>query len=336
VTASNDTATTPLVKYIYLDVVGFSNGRSAQAQAYIVANLNTIVLQAVQEVTTKSTLPSIWEGLAKSAVMGNIGSIEEVLYFPTGDGLCIALLNPLLPLDTPLTIALRILGKVLEHNMGREDNQRQFMVRIGINQNHDVLLRDINQRPNMAGAGINIAQRVMDFADASQILVSQSTYDILGYQEMYMEAFRPFRDTIKHGRVLNVYQYIGTDHPGLDTFVPTRWRPKAQPTIDRLLTLYEGHWFAYAQLHRRKFEELTRAEGSSMHSITILLHFLAQDAVDKAEAPPYSSSPKRTFGDNDVPLSERVAHYQNIATSDFWVLWDYSYMLSQSLGRVFS
>ena len=44
--------------------------------------------------------------------------------------------------------------------------------RIGLNLGPVRLVRDLNGRPNIIGDGINVAQRVMAFADAGQILVS--------------------------------------------------------------------------------------------------------------------------------------------------------------------
>lgn len=54
---------------------------------------------------------------------------------------------------------------------------------MGINTNADNLVTDINGARNLAGAGINIAQRVMDSADGNQILVSHSVYDTLRDRE---------------------------------------------------------------------------------------------------------------------------------------------------------
>jgi hypothetical protein len=50
-------------------------------------------------------------------------------------------------------------------------------VRIGVNLGPVRLVKDINGQPNIVGDGINVAQRVMGFADPGQILVSRSYYD---------------------------------------------------------------------------------------------------------------------------------------------------------------
>jgi len=52
-------------------------------------------------------------------------------------------------------------------------------VRVGINLGPVRLVKDINGQPNIIGDGINVAQRVMSFAEPGQILVSRSYYDIM-------------------------------------------------------------------------------------------------------------------------------------------------------------
>jgi class 3 adenylate cyclase len=52
-------------------------------------------------------------------------------------------------------------------------------IRIGINLGPVRLVRDINGHPNIVGDGINVAQRIMSFAQPGQILVSRSYYDVV-------------------------------------------------------------------------------------------------------------------------------------------------------------
>jgi len=82
------------VKYIFLDIVGFSHNRSVQAQASIIANLNGIVRDAAQPFLATNS-PTLVEAFTRPALTLAIGTAAEVLYFPTGDGICIAMVNPL-------------------------------------------------------------------------------------------------------------------------------------------------------------------------------------------------------------------------------------------------
>ena len=52
-------------------------------------------------------------------------------------------------------------------------NHPELQVRMGIHSGPVNEISDLNQQANVAGAGINIAQRVMDCGDAGHILVSR-------------------------------------------------------------------------------------------------------------------------------------------------------------------
>ncbi len=186
-------------KYIFLDVVGFTQSRGVEVQADIISALNSIVRDSV----TAHNIPT-----------------DRIIYIPTGDGICIALLNVESPLDTHMKIAIDIIERVQKHNSATESEMRKFQVRIGVNENTDNIVTDINGRPNMAGAGINMAARIMDKADGNQILVGRSVYDRLGYREKYVSAFRSYQATVKHGAILDVYQLVAEGHSGLNTEEP--------------------------------------------------------------------------------------------------------------------
>ena len=55
----------------------------------------------------------------------------------------------------------------------------ELALRIGINLGPLRIVKDVNGQPNMLGDGINVAQRVMSFAEPNQILVSRSYYEIV-------------------------------------------------------------------------------------------------------------------------------------------------------------
>lgn len=191
------------IKYVYLDVEGFTNERSVEAQADIVDVLNGVVLGALDDLKIIS---------------------DSRILLPTGDGICIALLGAANDLHLHLRLALRILTRLHAYNAGQPSEQRRFRLRIGINQNIDNLVTDINGRPNVAGAGVNVAQRIMSVADGNQIMVAATVFDNLRYRERYTSDFREYKATVKHAVQLAVYQYIGTSE-GLDTQVPRAFSP---------------------------------------------------------------------------------------------------------------
>src|SRR6476659_9437513 len=89
-----------------------------------------------------------------------------------------------------------------------KDNKR-LRVRLGIHRGPVSGVVDVNERTNVAGAGINLAQRVMDCGDAGHILVSRHVAEDLAEYERW----RPFLHDIgtfevKHGvrvSVTNLY-----------------------------------------------------------------------------------------------------------------------------------
>jgi len=209
------------VKYIFLDVVAYTK-RTIEAQCDIITTLNKIVKDTVDEL-------SIGEG--------------SVIYIPTGDGICIALVDATLPYDIHVSIAKDILSRLWMHNQFEEDKSRKFEVRIGINQSDDNLVKDINDRENVTGGGINNARRIMDLADGSQILVSSTVYDILHLREKYLNAFAKYAAPVKHGLVLDVYQLVKADIEGLNVNPPSTFATprKPEPKLPKLTAYYFAH-----------------------------------------------------------------------------------------------
>src|SRR5256714_12005532 len=79
----------------------------------------------------------------------------KLLRLPTGDGA--ALVFRTTP-EAPVLCALEISKELKKHS--------ELHVRMGIHSGPVNEVTDINEQANIAGAGINIAQRVMDCADA--------------------------------------------------------------------------------------------------------------------------------------------------------------------------
>ncbi len=275
-------------KYIFIDVVGFSK-RSAEAQSDIVRAFNRIVHTVLENF--------------------EIISDNDRILIPTGDGMCIALIASDLVFDIHICIALEILHALQRHNRETKDPNRKFDVRIGINQNTDILVTDINNRSNVAGAGINMASRVMDKADGSQILVSEAVHFQLQPSEHYMNAFQEFSATGKHNIRFRVYQYVAENIPGLDVTIPSAFRPSKSevPTLPEETAYY----MAEAILHKA---DISRLKGSGKANV-VLFGFLALDRYHSKKTPDYISGTgpiTKDFGSFD----EQFAYYN---TQDFYV-----------------
>jgi adenylate cyclase len=131
----------------------------------------------------------------------------KLLRLPTGDGGALVFLTT--P-EAPVACALEV-SKALR-------NHPDLRVRMGIHSGPVKEVTDLSEQANIAGAGINIAQRVMDCADAGHILLSKHVADDL---EQYGR-WRPLLHElgtceVKHGATLaivNLYSdEIGNPEP---------------------------------------------------------------------------------------------------------------------------
>ena len=157
-----------------------------------------------------------------SEAIGDVPVAERII-LDTGDG---AAINFLGDVEAALNAALRLRASLLAEDPYLEP---PLLVRIGINLGPVRLVRDINGQPNIVGDGINVAQRIMGFADPSQILVSRSYYDAvsrLSPQYPGMFHYQGSR-TDKHVREHEIYA-IG--YPGDYT---TRHMPIEQNRLQR-------------------------------------------------------------------------------------------------------
>jgi hypothetical protein len=111
----------------------------------------------------------------------------------TGDGAAVTFLGD--P-EGALFCGLAVLDKVGE-----------LPVRMGINLGPVSLMKDINGLDNVVGDGINVAERVMSFADQGQVLVSRSFYEVVSLlTKDYSELFRKEESrTDKHDRAHELY-----------------------------------------------------------------------------------------------------------------------------------
>jgi TolB-like protein/class 3 adenylate cyclase/Tfp pilus assembly protein PilF len=85
----------------------------------------------------------------------------ELIRVPTGDGMALVFLHS--P-EEPVRCALEISKALQDHP--------SIQVRMGIHSGPVGQVTDVNDRTNIAGAGINVAQRVLDCGDAGHILLS--------------------------------------------------------------------------------------------------------------------------------------------------------------------
>jgi class 3 adenylate cyclase len=95
---------------------------------------------------------------------------DRLIRLPTGDGMALAFFK-----DAEAAVRC-----ALELARSLADRHPTLKLRMGINSGPVYCVADINAHRNVAGAGINIAQRVMDCGDAGHILLSKPVADVLG------------------------------------------------------------------------------------------------------------------------------------------------------------
>src|SRR5437762_1125973 len=121
-------------------------------------------------------------------------SAGKLIRIPTGDGMALVFFNS--P-ETPVRCAIEIAKKLKEHP--------ELRLRMGIHSGPVNEVRDVNDQVNIAGAGINTAQRVMDCGDAGHILLSRHVADDLKHYRQWQPQLHDLGEcAVKHGERVNV------------------------------------------------------------------------------------------------------------------------------------
>src|SRR6476620_5601430 len=162
---------------LFLDIVGYSK-LSVNEQHARVDELNRIVRLSEQFQKAEAA--------------------NRILTIPTGDGMALVFYTR--P-EEPAQCAVDISRALKEYP--------RLQLRMGIHSGPVGALVDVNERANLAGAGLNMAQRVMDCGDAGHILLSKHVAEDL---EEY-EQWRPLLHAlgvceVKHGMqvsIVNLY-----------------------------------------------------------------------------------------------------------------------------------
>ena len=116
-------------------------------------------------------------------------------------------------LDTGDGAAVTFMGDpedALFASIAVRDQAGRVPVRLGVNLGPVRLVKDLNDQVNIIGDGINVAQRVMSFARAGQLLVSRSFYEVVScLSRDYANLFQhEGARTDKHVREHEVYSVV--------------------------------------------------------------------------------------------------------------------------------
>jgi TolB-like protein/class 3 adenylate cyclase/Flp pilus assembly protein TadD len=158
---------------LFIDVVGYSK-LSINEQRAVVDELTTIVRGSDQYQKAEAA--------------------DRLLKIATGDGMALVFYTS--P-EAPAQCAVEI-------SRARKDYPR-LPLRMGIHSGPVSGVVDVNNRPNLAGAGLNMAQRVMDCGDAGHILLSKHAAEDLEEYEQWRPVLHDLGTCeVKHGARIGV------------------------------------------------------------------------------------------------------------------------------------
>src|SRR5216117_694964 len=124
---------------------------------------------------------------------------DKLLRLPTGDCGALVFRNSL---EAPVLCALEISKELKNHP--------ELHVRMGIHSGPVNQVADLNEQANIAGAGINIAQRVMDCGDAGHILLSRHVAEDLEQYPRWRAYLHDLGECeVKHGVRVGVVNLSG-------------------------------------------------------------------------------------------------------------------------------
>src|SRR5437763_9048218 len=146
---------------------------------------------------------------------------EQLVRLPTGDGMALVFRHSA---EEPARCALEVSEALRKHP--------EIPVRMGVHSGPVSEVTDVSGRSNLAGAGVHVAQRVMDCGDAGHILLSQRVADDLAQYRQWSPRLHDLGECeVKHGvrlHVVNLYTEELGNHAAPEKF---KKRRKSKPRL---------------------------------------------------------------------------------------------------------
>lgn len=200
-----------LCSVVFLDIVGYTK-RSVVKQIEVKQDLSGLISKAVAQVPE-----------------------QDRILVDTGDGAAVCFLAD--PVEA-LFFALGLRETLLSGKHAVPD----YQCRIGINLGPVKVINDVTGRKNTLGDGINIAQRVMDFAAPNQILVSRSFYEVVSCLSDEYSALFSYRGVRKdkHVKSYDIYEAGGKSAEPEPDDVPPAGAPRSSAQAPGIAPGAEG------------------------------------------------------------------------------------------------
>src|SRR6266516_8119669 len=165
---------------LFIDIVGYSKLLIGE-QSDLVRQLKEVVATSQQVLVAEE--------------QGRLVSL------PTGDGVALVFRDGA---EAPAKCALEIARAI--------NNYPKLRLRMGIHSGPLNVVTDLNNRANVTGAGINIAQRVMDCGDAGHILVSKHVAEDLEHYPRWRPLLHDLGECeVKHGTKISLVNLYTED-----------------------------------------------------------------------------------------------------------------------------
>jgi TolB-like protein/class 3 adenylate cyclase len=165
---STDKTRLEIAHVLFIDIVGYSKLLVKQ-QSELLSELNEVV--------------------SGTSEFREADSAGKLIRLPTGDGMALVFRTNT---EAPVECAMEITQALKSHPA--------IQLRMGIHSGPVNEVVDVNQRANIAGAGINMAQRVMDCGDAGHILLSRHVAEDLEQDDRWRPLLHDLGTCeVKHG-----------------------------------------------------------------------------------------------------------------------------------------
>lgn len=173
-------ATTRLAHVLFMDIVGYSK------------------LPIDEQADASTKLKEIARGTEE---VKQSPSEDQLISLFTGDGIALVFFTtPLAPVKCAVEINREL------------KNHPEIKLRMGVHSGLIELIRDVNEKLNVAGGGINTAQRIMDCGDGGHILLSERVADDLKQYSRWQSLLHDLGETkVKHEVSVNVFNLYSAE-----------------------------------------------------------------------------------------------------------------------------
>src|SRR5438128_5221182 len=177
---SSDKARLEIGHVLFIDIIGYSKLLLKQ-QSELLCELNELV--------------------SGTKEFREAESAGKLIRLPTGDGMALVFrTDPEAPAECAMEIARAL------------KNHPAIQLRMGIHSGPVNEVADVNQRANIAGAGINMAQRVMDCGDDGHILLAKHVAEDLEQHDRWRPLLHDLGTCeVKHGVRVGVTNFYSDE-----------------------------------------------------------------------------------------------------------------------------